>query len=82
MLSKFKNDFKVFKNKEDIKVDASLIIFPHEKNWIPKLENYNYSNKDLNLNLINNTLTSNKILSNKKSLELIHDLKKSHIHKI
>ena len=75
MLSKFKNDFKVIKNKEHIKIDASLIIFPHEKNWIPKLENYNYSNKDLNLNLINNTLTSNKILSNKKSLELIHDLK-------
>ena len=75
MLSKFKNDFKVIKNKEYIKIDASLIIFPHEKNWIPKLENYNYSNKDLNLNLINNTLTSNKILSNKRSLELIHDLK-------
>ena len=75
MLSKFKNDFKVIKNKDDIKINASLIIFPHEKNWIPKLESYNYLNKDLNFNLINNTLTSNKILSNKKSLELIHDLK-------
>ena len=73
MLYKFKNDFKVIKDGNKKQITANIIMFPHEKNWIPKLNNYNYVNKELNLNLIDNTITSNKILSNKKSFKLIHD---------
>jgi len=48
-------------------------MFPHEKKWFPKLDNYNFENSNLNLNLINNTLTTNKIVTNKKSYKLIYD---------
>ena len=75
MLSKFKNDFRIIKTDNKDISDASLIIFPHDKNWVPKLNDYNYINKDLNLNLINNTITSNKILTNKKSYKLFFERK-------
>ena len=73
LLAQFKNSFKVSNPIEKQDVDASLIMFPHEKKWFPKLENYNFKNSNLNLNLINNTLTTNKIVTNKKSYKLIYD---------
>ena len=73
LLAQFKNSFKVSDPIEKQDVDASLIMFPHEKKWFPKLENYNFKNSNLNLNLINNTLTTNKIVTNKKSYKLIYD---------
>ena len=75
LLSQFKNSFKVSNNGINESVDASLIMFPHEKNWLPKLANYNFNNSNLDLNLINNTLTSREILNNKKSYKLIYDKK-------
>ena len=75
MLSQFKNNFRILKNDMNNQINGSLIIFPHEKKWIPKLKNFNYTNKDLSLNLINNTVTSNKILTNKKSYKLIYEKK-------
>ena len=73
LLAQFKNSFKVASPIEKQDVDASLIMFPHEKKWFPKLDNYNFKNSNLNLNLINNTLTTNKIVTNKKSYKLIYD---------
>jgi hypothetical protein len=73
LLAQFKNSFKVASPIEKQDVDASLIMFPHEKKWFPKLANYNFENSNLNLNLINNTLTTNKIVTNKKSYKLIYD---------
>jgi len=73
LLTQFKNSFKVASPIEKQDVDASLIMFPHEKKWFPKLDNYNFENSNLNLNLINNTLTTNKIVTNKKSYKLIYD---------
>ena len=73
LLAQFKNSFKVSNPIEKQDVDASLIMFPHEKKWFPKLANYNFENSNLNLNLINNTLTTNKIMTNKKSYKLIYD---------
>ena len=73
LLAQFKNSFKVSDPIEKQDVDASLIMFPHEKKWFPKLANYNFENSNLNLNLINNTLTTNKIMTNKKSYKLIYD---------
>ena len=73
LLAQFKNSFKVSNPIEKQDVDASLIMFPHEKKWFPKLANYNFENSNLNLNLINNTLTTNKIVTNKKSYKLIYD---------
>ena len=73
LLAQFKNSFKVASPIEKQDVDASLIMFPHEKKWFPKLDNYNFENSNLNLNLINNTLTTNKIVTNKKSYKLIYD---------
>ena len=73
LLAQFKNSFKVSNTIEKQDVDASLIMFPHEKKWFPKLDNYNFENSNLNLNLINNTLTTNKIVTNKKSYKLIYD---------
>ncbi|ETA70715.1 DUF3488 and transglutaminase-like domain-containing protein [Candidatus Pelagibacter ubique] len=73
LLAQFKNSFKVSNPIEKQEVDASLIMFPHEKKWFPKLDNYNFKNSNLNLNLINNTLTTNKIVTNKKSYKLIYD---------
>ena len=75
LLSKFKNDFKIIQNNESKKFKSSIIMFPHEKNWIPKLSDYEYKNKELRLNLINNTIVSNNILTNKKSFNLIYDKK-------
>ena len=75
LLAEFKNDFKIIQNNKDKETDASLIMFPHEKKWIPKLSDYKYSNKDLSLNLINDTIVSNKILTNKKPFQLIYDKK-------
>ncbi|MDC0417574.1 DUF3488 and transglutaminase-like domain-containing protein [Candidatus Pelagibacter sp.] len=73
LLAQFKNSFKVASPIEKQDVDAYLIMFPHEKKWFPKLDNYNFENSNLNLNLINNTLTTNKIVTNKKSYKLIYD---------
>ena len=73
LLAQFKNSFKVSNPIEKQEVDASLIMFPHEKKWFPKLDNYNFKNSNLNLNLINNTLTTDKIVTNKKSYKLIYD---------
>ena len=75
LLAEFKNDFKITQNNKDKEIDASLIMFPHEKKWIPKLSDYKYSNKDLSLNLINDTIVSNKILTNKKPFQLIYGKK-------
>ena len=75
LLSRFSNDFKIIQNNESKKFNGSIIMFPHEKNWIPKLSDYEYKNKELSLNLINNTIVSNKILTNKKSFNLIYDKK-------
>lgn len=75
LLSRFSNDFKIIQNNDSKKFNGSIIMFPHEKNWIPKLSDYKYRNKDLSLNLINNTIVSNKILTNKKSFNLIYDKK-------
>ena len=32
LLSEFKNNFKIIQNEKSEKLDASLIMFPHEKN--------------------------------------------------
>ena len=72
----FKDNFKIKQNDQKNKIDASLLMFPHEKNWIPKLSGYSYNNQDLNFNLINDTIKSNKILNNKKTFQLISDNKK------
>ena len=76
LLSMFKDNFKIKQNDQKNKIDASLLMFPHEKNWIPKLSGYSYNNQDLNFNLINDTIKSNKILNNKKTFQLISDNKK------
>ena len=76
LLSMFKDNFKINQNNQKNKINASLLMFPHEKNWIPKLSGYSYNNQDLNFNLINDTIKSNKILNNKKTLQLISDNKK------
>ena len=73
LLSKFKNNFKVINSDRNNDVDASIVMFPHQKNWIPKLSNYYFNNQNLNLNLINDTITTNKVLSNKKSFKLVYD---------
>ena len=76
LLSMFKDNFKINQNDMKNKINASLLMFPHEKNWIPKLSGYSYNNQDLNFNLINDTIKSNKILNNKKTFQLISDNKK------
>ena len=76
LLSMFKDNFKIKQNDQKNKIDASLLMFPHEKNWIPKLSGYSYNNQDLNFNLINDTIKTNKILNNKKTFQLISDYKK------
>ena len=76
LLSKFKKNFKISQSKDPRKIQASLIMFPHEKKWIPKLSGYKYSNQGLNVNLINDTIVANKILINKKSFTLIKDQNK------
>ena len=50
-------------------------MFPHEKKWIPKLSDFNYSDQDLRLNLINDTIVLNKILTIKKPFNIIYDKK-------
>ena len=75
LLSEFKNNFKIIQNEKSEKLDASLIMFPHEKKWIPKLSDFNYSNQDLRLNLINDTIVLNKILTVKKSFDIVYDKK-------
>ena len=76
LLSMFKDNFKINQNDQKNKINASLLMFPHEKNWIPKLSGYSYNNQDLNFNLINDTIKSNKIVNNKKTFQLISDNKK------
>ena len=73
LLSQFKDGFKISNSNENNDFHASLIMFPHEKKWLPKLANYNFESSNLNLNLINNTLTTNQIINNKKSYKLIYD---------
>ena len=73
LLAQFKDSFTVSNYIKRQDIDASLIMFPHEKKWFPKLANYNFKNSNLNLNLINNTLTTNKVVTNKKSYKLIYD---------
>ena len=75
LLSMFKDSFKIKQSDENIKTNATLLMFPHEKNWIPKLSGYSFNNRNINLNFINDTVSSNKILNNKKSFKLISDKK-------
>ena len=75
LLSMFKDSFKIKQSDENIKTNATLLMFPHEKNWIPKLSGYSFNNQNINLNFINDTVSSNKILNNKKSFKFISDKK-------
>ena len=76
LLSRFKNDFKITKIDYDKEIEGSLIMFPHEKKWIPKLINFNYKN-NVFTNIINDTISLENSLSKKKSFNLIQDKKKS-----
>ena len=76
LLSQFKNNFKIIGNQKDENIDASILMFPHEKKWLPKLSDFNFDNSELNLNLINNTISTNTLFSKKKSYNLIYDKKK------
>ena len=76
LLSMLRNNFKIKQNNEQKDVKASLLMFPHEKKWIPKLSGYSFKNKNLNINLINDTISSNNILNNKKSFQLNLERKK------
>ena len=72
LLSKFKSDFKIININNNTKINGSLLMFPHEKKWVPKLANFDFNNK-LILNIINNTVSSEKNLNNKKSFNLVPD---------
>ena len=76
LLSLFKDNFKIKQNNEEKEVAANLLMFPHEKNWIPKLSGYSFENQDLNFNYINDTIKLNKILNNKKSFKLTSEKRK------
>ena len=76
LLSMFKDNFKIKQNNNEKKVTANLLMFPHEKNWIPKLSGYSFENQDLNFNYINDTIKLNKILNNKKSFKLSSEKRK------
>jgi len=76
LLSMFKDNFKIKQNHDEKEVVANLLMFPHEKNWIPKLSGYSFENQDLNFNYINDTIKLNKILNNKKSFKLTSEKRK------
>ena len=76
LLSMFKDNFKIKQNNDEKEVTANLLMFPHEKNWIPKLSGYSFENQDLNFNYINDTIKLNKILNNKKSFKLTSEKRK------
>ena len=49
-------------------------MFPHEKKWIRKLSDFNYSNQDFRLNLINDTIVLG-FGNDQKPFNIIYDKK-------
>ena len=63
LLNQFSNDLKIKNTEINKEKFGKIILYPHEKKWIPKLSNYNYKNQSLTINIIDNlTYSKNKII--------------------
>ena len=63
LLNQFSNNLKIKNTEIDKDTFGKIILYPHEKKWIPKLSNYNYRDQSLTNNIFDNlTYSKNKII--------------------
>ena len=63
LLNQFSNNLKIKNTEIDKNTFGKIILYPHEKKWIPKLSNYNYRDQSLTNNIFDNlTYSKNKII--------------------
>ena len=63
LLNQFSNDIKIKKTEIDEDIFGKIILYPHEKKWVPKISNYIYKDQSLTNNIFDNlTYSKNKIV--------------------
>ena len=72
LLNQFSNDLKIKKTEFHKDRFGKIILYPHEKKWIPKLSNYNYKNQSLTNNIFDNLIYSKNKIIRKTPLDLYY----------
>ena len=75
LLSKFPKSVKLKENYSSNKKSSQIILFAHDKKWLPKLKDYSFTNKQIQNNIFNNTSEYNNKVSKKLSLEILPNKK-------
>ena len=70
LLSKFPKSVKLKENYSSNKKSSQIILFAHDKKWLPKLKDYSFANKQIQNNIFNDTAEYNNKVSKKLSLEI------------
>ena len=70
LLRKFSKNFKLTSNNISEKSYGKLILYPHDKFWVPKIYNHSYSNILIADNVFDNLSYSKKKIIKKTALEL------------
>ena len=70
LLSKFPKSVKLKENYSSHKKSSQIILFAHDKKWLPKLKDYSFANKQIQNNIFNDTAEYNNKVSKKLSLEI------------
>ena len=47
LLTKFPKSIKIKKENFELNQHSKIILFPHDKQWLPKLKNFSYSNNKI-----------------------------------
>ena len=72
LLNQFSNNLKIKKTEFHKNRFGKIILYPHEKKWIPKLSNYNYKNQSLTNNVFDNLIYSKNKIIRKTPLDLYY----------
>ena len=70
LLTKFPKSIKIKKENFELNQHSKIILFPHDKQWLPKLKNFSYSNNKIMSNLFNDTQKYNSKISKKIAFKI------------
>ena len=70
LLKTFSKNFKIKKDNIKELPDGMLILYPHNKNWVPKLSNLNFKDSNISYNFFDDLSYSSKKITKKIPLNL------------
>ena len=71
LIRRYSENIKIDLQQASKKPYGKIIIFPHEKKWLPKLVDHSYKNQQILKNLFDNLSFSNEKIIKKKAFDLI-----------